>query len=104
MLYHVLLLMATRWGCVFLPVIHIFVSFPAPEALMLDPQTAHPMLELHQGDTAVACGDLLRRLPDNPERFIYSYCVLASRGFSSGQHFWEVNTAVYVVTLRFMKR
>uniref|UniRef100_A0A4W6EEC7 Tripartite motif containing 50 n=1 Tax=Lates calcarifer TaxID=8187 RepID=A0A4W6EEC7_LATCA len=63
---------------------------PAPELLKLDPQTAHPMLELHHGDTVVACGALLRRLPDNPERFSYSYCVLANRGFSSGKHYWEV--------------
>lgn len=61
--------------------------------LKLDPQTAHPMLELHHGDTVVVCGALLRRLPDNPERFIYSYCVLANPGFSSGKHYWEVNSA-----------
>ncbi|KAM9339303.1 E3 ubiquitin-protein ligase TRIM50-like [Symphorus nematophorus] len=63
---------------------------PALEPLRLDPQTAHPMLELHRGDTVVSCGALLRRLPDNPERFSYSYCVLANRGFSSGKHYWEV--------------
>ncbi|XP_039637330.1 E3 ubiquitin-protein ligase TRIM50-like [Perca fluviatilis] len=63
---------------------------PAPEQLKLDPQTAHPMLELRLGDTVVSCGALLRRLPDNPERFSISYCVLANRGFSSGKHYWEV--------------
>ncbi|XP_075968255.1 E3 ubiquitin-protein ligase TRIM50-like [Anarhichas minor] len=62
---------------------------PAPELMRLDPQTAHPMLELHHGDTVVSCGTLLRRLPDNPERFSYNYCVLANRGFSSGKHYWE---------------
>ncbi|XP_054474841.1 E3 ubiquitin-protein ligase TRIM50-like [Anoplopoma fimbria] len=66
---------------------------PAPELIRLDPQTAHPMLELHHGDTMVSCGALLRRLPDNPERFSYSYCVLANRGFSSGKHYWEVEVA-----------
>lgn len=63
----------------------------APEPLKLDSQTAHPMLELLNGDTVVVCGALLRRLPDNPERFSYSYCILADRGFSSGKHYWEVN-------------
>ncbi|XP_040920184.1 E3 ubiquitin-protein ligase TRIM50-like isoform X2 [Toxotes jaculatrix] len=63
---------------------------PAPEMLKLDPQTAHPMLELHHGETVVSCGALPRRFPDNPERFSYSYCVLANRGFSSGKHYWEV--------------
>lgn len=63
---------------------------PAPELLKLDPQTAHPMLELRHGDTMVVCGALLQKLPDNPERFSYSYCILANRGFSSGKHYWEV--------------
>ncbi|XP_056283953.1 E3 ubiquitin-protein ligase TRIM50-like isoform X2 [Pseudoliparis swirei] len=66
---------------------------PAPERMKLDPQTAHPMLELLHGDMGVGCGALLRRLPDNPERFSYSYCVLANRGFSSGKHYWEVEVA-----------
>ncbi|KAM3603307.1 uncharacterized protein V6R79_020124 [Siganus canaliculatus] len=63
---------------------------PAPEPLKLDPQTAHPMLELRCGATFVVCGAVVQRLSDCPERFSYSYCVLASRGFSSGKHFWEV--------------
>ncbi|KAK2889717.1 hypothetical protein Q8A73_018017 [Channa argus] len=63
---------------------------PAMELLKLDPQTAHPILELLHGDTVVVCGSLLRRLPDNPERFTFSYCVLTNRGFSSGKHYWEV--------------
>ncbi|KAL0972993.1 hypothetical protein UPYG_G00197440 [Umbra pygmaea] len=62
---------------------------PALESLKLDPLTAHPMLDLSQGDTVVECGALLKHLPNNPERFSYSYCVLAARGFSSGKHYWE---------------
>ncbi|CAB1348489.1 unnamed protein product [Coregonus sp. 'balchen'] len=57
---------------------------PAPECLKLDPLTAHPMLDLSLGDTVVECGALLKRLANNPERFSYSYCVLASQGY------WEV--------------
>ncbi|XP_036393538.1 E3 ubiquitin-protein ligase TRIM50-like [Megalops cyprinoides] len=64
--------------------------FPAPEHLKLDPLTAHPMLQLSRRDTVVECGVLPKSLPNNPERFSYSYCVLASRGFSSGKHYWEV--------------
>ncbi|XP_056613197.1 E3 ubiquitin-protein ligase TRIM50-like [Triplophysa dalaica] len=63
---------------------------PAPEHLKFDPLTAHPMLHLSKDSTKVECGVLLNRLPNNPERFSYSYCVLASRGFSSGKHYWEV--------------
>uniref|UniRef100_A0AAY4EHN5 E3 ubiquitin-protein ligase TRIM50 n=1 Tax=Denticeps clupeoides TaxID=299321 RepID=A0AAY4EHN5_9TELE len=63
---------------------------PAPEHLKLDPLTAHPMLKLSEDHTSVECGALLNRLPNNPERFSYSYCILTSRGFSSGKHYWEV--------------
>ncbi|MCI4385942.1 hypothetical protein PGIGA_G00056440 [Pangasianodon gigas] len=48
------------------------------------------MLQLTEDNTSVECGVLVNRLPNNPERFSYSYCVLASRGFSSGKHYWEV--------------
>ncbi|KAM6969859.1 E3 ubiquitin-protein ligase TRIM50-like [Aplochiton taeniatus] len=63
---------------------------PAPESLRLDPQTAHPLLELSRGDTSVECGALPRRLPNNPERFTFSYCVVTSQGFSWGKHYWEM--------------
>ncbi|XP_076832305.1 E3 ubiquitin-protein ligase TRIM50-like [Brachyhypopomus gauderio] len=64
---------------------------PAAECLRFDPLTAHPMLQLNPDHTSVECGVLLNRLPNNPERFSYSYCVLAARGFSSGKHYWEVH-------------
>ncbi|XP_048836395.1 E3 ubiquitin-protein ligase TRIM50-like isoform X1 [Brienomyrus brachyistius] len=63
---------------------------PAPESLKLDPLTAHPMLRLSHDYRAVECGALPAQMPNNLERFRYSYCVLASRGFSSGKHYWEV--------------
>ncbi|KAK3560458.1 hypothetical protein QTP86_009632 [Hemibagrus guttatus] len=62
----------------------------APECLKFDPLSAHPMLQLSEDLTSVECGVLVNRLPNNPERFSYSYCVLANRGFSSGKHYWEV--------------
>ncbi|XP_042298422.1 LOW QUALITY PROTEIN: E3 ubiquitin-protein ligase TRIM50-like [Sceloporus undulatus] len=63
---------------------------PAPETLKLDPESAHPMLELSKGNTVVRCGLLSQRRNSHPERFDYSTCVLASKGFSWGQHYWEV--------------
>ncbi|TKC48155.1 hypothetical protein EI555_017991, partial [Monodon monoceros] len=63
---------------------------PAPESLKLDPATAHPLLELSKGNTVVQCGLLAQRRASQPERFDYSTCVLASRGFSCGRHYWEV--------------
>ncbi|KFR16944.1 E3 ubiquitin-protein ligase TRIM50, partial [Opisthocomus hoazin] len=61
----------------------------APETLKLDPVTAHPLLELFKGDTVVQCG-LYQRRDSNPKRFDCSNCILTCKGFSCGQHYWEV--------------
>ncbi|XP_040279524.1 E3 ubiquitin-protein ligase TRIM50 isoform X1 [Bufo bufo] len=63
---------------------------PTPEVLKLDPLTAHPLLELSRGDTVVQCKSLAGRRGSNPEGFENSSCVLATRGFSTGKHYWEV--------------
>nr|DBA34196.1 TPA: hypothetical protein GDO54_001778 [Pyxicephalus adspersus] len=63
---------------------------PPPEILKLDPLTAHPLLELAKGDTIVQCRSLAGRRGSNPEGFENSSCVLATRGFSTGKHYWEV--------------
>ncbi|XP_005986962.1 E3 ubiquitin-protein ligase TRIM50 [Latimeria chalumnae] len=63
---------------------------PDPELLKFDPLTAHPLLNISRDDTMVACGLLYKRLPNNPERFDYNNCVLVTKGFSSGKHYWEV--------------
>ncbi|XP_075054291.1 E3 ubiquitin-protein ligase TRIM50 [Mixophyes fleayi] len=63
---------------------------PKPEILKLDPLTAHPLLELSKGDTVVQCRSPASRRGSNPEGFENSSCVLATRGFSTGKHYWEV--------------
>ncbi|XP_051899670.1 E3 ubiquitin-protein ligase TRIM69-like [Pristis pectinata] len=61
---------------------------PAP--LTLDPGSANPYLILSEDLTAAKYSYTSQQLPENLERFNFCACVLASEGFSSGQHYWEV--------------
>ncbi|KAL7864044.1 hypothetical protein AOLI_G00154640 [Acnodon oligacanthus] len=56
----------------------------------LDPNTAHPALHLSDDLTAVENTNQRSSLPDNPERFHESVCILGSEGFNSGIHCWDV--------------
>ncbi|NXD72754.1 A33 protein, partial [Eolophus roseicapillus] len=59
-------------------------------SLTLDPDTAHPRLVLCEEHKSVRWGDTRQPLPDNPERFDSSRCVLACGGFTTGRRYWEV--------------
>ncbi|XP_033941526.1 E3 ubiquitin-protein ligase TRIM21-like [Pseudochaenichthys georgianus] len=56
----------------------------------LDPDTAHPKLILSDDGKQVNVGDVMKNLPDNPERFDLCACVLAKQSFSSGRFYHEV--------------
>ncbi|XP_067830136.1 zinc-binding protein A33-like [Heptranchias perlo] len=77
---------------------------PAKEFLKLDPTTAHPRLVLSEDLTSVIDGDKRREYSLTAHRFNYWLCVLASSGFASGQHYWDVelgsNTACVIGVAR----
>ncbi|XP_032366019.1 zinc finger protein RFP isoform X1 [Etheostoma spectabile] len=56
----------------------------------LDPDTAHPNLILSDDGKQVNHGDVMKNLPDNPERFSNHPCVLGKQSFSSGRFYFEV--------------
>uniref|UniRef100_A0A8C0GX27 Uncharacterized protein n=1 Tax=Chelonoidis abingdonii TaxID=106734 RepID=A0A8C0GX27_CHEAB len=56
----------------------------------LDPDTANHWLVLSEDRKCVRRGDTCQDLPNNPERFETSACVLGAGGFASGWCYWEV--------------
>ncbi|XP_044198280.1 E3 ubiquitin-protein ligase TRIM39-like [Thunnus albacares] len=56
----------------------------------LDPDTAHPKLILSDDGKQVNHRDVKKNLPDNPERFSPSPCVLGKQSFTSGRFYFEV--------------
>ncbi|XP_030266595.1 zinc finger protein RFP-like [Sparus aurata] len=56
----------------------------------LDPDTAQPNLILSDDGKQVNCGDVRKKLRDNPERFDKCANVLANQSFSSGRCYYEV--------------
>ncbi|KAM3864235.1 E3 ubiquitin-protein ligase TRIM21-like [Diretmus argenteus] len=56
----------------------------------LDPDTANSSLNLSEDGKRVNHGDVVKNLPDNPERFSPCGCVLGKQSSSSGRFYYEV--------------
>ncbi|XP_030635145.1 butyrophilin subfamily 3 member A3-like, partial [Chanos chanos] len=67
----------------------VFSTFSTVD-VTLDPDTAHPELDLSDDGKEVAHGVKRLDLPDNPERFNYWFSVLGKKGFTTGRFYYEV--------------
>ncbi|XP_068612257.1 ret finger protein-like 1 [Brachionichthys hirsutus] len=65
--------------------------FCLPADVHLDPRTANPWLVLSEDGKQVWDGDDEQNVADIPERFDTAPCVLATKGFTTGRHYWEVD-------------
>uniref|UniRef100_A0A2K6UQD4 Butyrophilin subfamily 3 member A3 n=1 Tax=Saimiri boliviensis boliviensis TaxID=39432 RepID=A0A2K6UQD4_SAIBB len=61
-----------------------------PADVILDPDTANPILLVSEDQRSVQRAEERQDLPDNPERFDWHFCVLGCGSFMSGRHYWEV--------------
>ncbi|XP_029601868.1 tripartite motif-containing protein 16-like [Salmo trutta] len=57
--------------------------------LTLDPNTAHTLLSLSEGNRKVTCTDQVQPYPGHPDRFT-DYCQVLCREGLSGRCYWEV--------------
>ncbi|XP_020504772.1 zinc-binding protein A33 [Labrus bergylta] len=69
--------------------------YPNITSVTFDPNTAHPNLSLSKSCTSVWFDEDKDKqdCDPSPGRFHYYYCVLGSKGFTTGRHYWEVEVA-----------
>ncbi|XP_008566058.1 PREDICTED: LOW QUALITY PROTEIN: butyrophilin subfamily 3 member A1-like [Galeopterus variegatus] len=58
--------------------------------VILDPDTANPILRISEDQRSLQQAKEQENLPDSPERFDWHHCVLGCDSFTSGRHYWEV--------------
>ncbi|XP_065427588.1 butyrophilin subfamily 1 member A1-like [Chrysemys picta bellii] len=66
-------------------------TYKYADNITLDAGTAHPNLSIAGDHKSLKHEAQPQKVPPNPERFDSTVCVLASEGFSSGKHYWEVD-------------
>ncbi|KAF5925145.1 hypothetical protein HPG69_008825 [Diceros bicornis minor] len=62
--------------------------------VILDPDTANPMVFISEDRRSLKPADAPRNVPDNPKRFDWYNCVLGCKSFTLGRHFWEVEVGL----------
>lgn len=64
----------------------------AAEEVALDPESAHPDLQISEDQKKMKCdvGQAHNDAPWSPQRFSGWWCAAAQDGFTSGRHYWEV--------------
>ncbi|KAK9962882.1 hypothetical protein ABG768_006121 [Culter alburnus] len=66
---------------------------PGPAPLIFDEDTAHPSLQLSRNKTQVIESDKMIGYTCDAKRFLQCVNILATEGFQSGRHYWEVNVS-----------
>lgn len=61
-----------------------------PSPLTFDADTAHPSIHISRDKTAAVECDVVFPYTEHNKRFVQCVNVLASQGFQSGRHYWEV--------------
>ncbi|XP_014807467.1 PREDICTED: E3 ubiquitin-protein ligase TRIM39-like [Calidris pugnax] len=61
------------------------------EDVTLDPDTAHPRLEIFNNGKSVKDTGTIKKVPSKGKRFDSHLYVLAKEGYTSGRHYWEVD-------------
>uniref|UniRef100_A0A8C1KF06 Nuclear factor 7, ovary-like n=1 Tax=Cyprinus carpio TaxID=7962 RepID=A0A8C1KF06_CYPCA len=71
----------------------ICLLFPGPAPLIFDEDTAHPSLQLSRNKTQVIESDKMTKYTCDAKRFLQCVNILATEGFQSGRHYWEVDVS-----------
>ncbi|XP_025976040.2 E3 ubiquitin-protein ligase TRIM39-like isoform X2 [Dromaius novaehollandiae] len=61
------------------------------DTIVLDADTAHPRLEVFEEGKSVRDSGTVRKVATDSTRFDSHTFILATEGFTSGKHYWEVN-------------
>uniref|UniRef100_A0A8C1MYM4 Tripartite motif containing 105 n=1 Tax=Cyprinus carpio TaxID=7962 RepID=A0A8C1MYM4_CYPCA len=66
---------------------------PGPAPLIFDEDTAHPSLQISRNKTQVIESDKMTSYLCDAKRFLQCVNILATEGFQSGRHYWEVDVS-----------